>query len=61
MFLNNYIYGSNEYLGRLYIIILFLITFGLITLYSISNDPLSFNSSFSRQVIFIISCAFMDI
>ena len=54
MFLNNYIYGSNEYLGRLYIIILFLITFGLITLYSISNDPLSFNSSFSRQIIFII-------
>tara|TARA_B100000902_G_scaffold100566_1_gene102916 strand:+ start:403 stop:1623 length:1221 start_codon:yes stop_codon:yes gene_type:complete len=53
-FLNNYIYGSNEYLGRLYIIVSSLITFGLITLYSISSDPLSINSSFMRQIIFII-------
>ena len=50
----NYIYGSNEYLGRLYIIVSSLITFGLITLYSISSDPLSINSSFMRQIIFII-------
>ena len=53
-FFNNYIYGSNEYLGRLYIIVSSLITFGLITLYSISSDPLSINSSFMRQIIFII-------
>ena len=53
-FFNNYIYGSNEYLGRLYVIVSSLITFGLITLYSISSDPLSINSSFMRQIIFII-------
>lgn len=53
-FFNSYIYGSNEYLGRLYLTVSSLITFGLITLYSISNDPLSINSSFFRQVIFII-------
>ena len=53
-FFNNYIYGSNEYLGRLYIIVSSLITFGLITLYSISSEPLSINSSFMRQIIFII-------
>ena len=53
-FFNNYIYGSNEYLGRLYIIVSSLITFGLITLYSISSDPLSINSSFMRQIIFVI-------
>ena len=53
-FLNNYIYVSNEYLGRLYLIVSSLITFGLITLFSISTDPLSINSSFMRQLIFII-------
>ena len=53
-FFNNYIYGSNEYLGRLYLIVSSLITFGLITLFSISTDPLSINSSFMRQMIFII-------
>ena len=53
-FFNNYIYGSNEYLGRLYVIVSSLIIFGLITLYSISSDPLSVNSSFMRQIIFII-------
>ena len=53
-FFNNYIYGSNEYLGRLYLIVSSLITFGLITLFSISTDPLSINSSFMRQLIFII-------
>ena len=58
-FFNNYIYGPNEYLGRLYLIISSLITFGLITLYSISTDPLSINSSFMRQVIFIIFSLFI--
>ena len=53
-FFNNYIYGSNEYLGRLYLIVSSLITFGLITLFSISTDQLSINSSFMRQLIFII-------
>ena len=58
-FLNNYIYVSNEYLGRLYLIVSSLITFGLITLFSISSDPLSINSSFMRQVIFIIFSLFI--
>ena len=58
-FFNNYIYGSNEHLGRLYLVVSSLITFGLITLYSISNDPLSINSSFMRQVIFIIFSLFV--
>ena len=51
--LNNYIYGSNEYLGRLYLIVSSLLAFGLIALYSISADPLSLESSFMRQIIFI--------
>ena len=58
-FFNNYIYGSNEYLSRLYLIVSSLITFGLITLYSISNDPLSISSSFMRQLIFIIFSLFV--
>ena len=58
-FFNNYIYGSNEYLGRLYLVVSSLTTFGLITLYSISTDPLSINSSFMRQVIFIIFSLFI--
>ena len=58
-FFNNYIYGSNEYLGRLYLIVSSLITFGLITLFSISADPLSIDSSFMRQVIFIIFSLFI--
>ena len=56
---NNYIYGSNEYLGRLYLIVTLLTTFGLITLFSISNDPFSINSSFIRQIIFIIFSLFI--
>ena len=56
---NNYIYGSNEFLGRLYLIVSSLIIFGLITLYSISSDPLSINSSFMRQIIFIIFSLFI--
>ncbi len=58
-FFNNYIYGSNEYLSRLYLIVSSLITFGLITLFSISADPLSIDSSFMRQVIFIIFSLFI--
>ena len=58
-FFSNYIYGSNEYLGRLYLIVSSLITFGLITLYSISTDPLSISSSFMRQLIFIIFSLFV--
>ena len=58
-FFNNYIYGSNEYLSRLYLIVSSLITFGLITLFSISTDPLSINSSFMRQLIFIIFSLFI--
>ena len=56
---NNYIYGSNEFLGRLYLIVSSLIIFGLVTLYSISSDPLSINSSFMRQIIFIIFSLFI--
>ena len=56
---NNYIYGSNEFLGRLYLVVFSLIIFGLITLYSISSDPLSINSSFMRQIIFIIFSLFI--
>ena len=56
---NNYIYGSNEYLGRLYLVVSSLIIFGLVTLYSISSDPLSINSSFMRQIIFIIFSLFI--
>ena len=58
-FFNNYIYGSNEYLGKLYLTVSLLIIFGLITLYSISTDPFSINSSFVRQVIFIIFSLFI--
>ena len=39
---------------RLFFIIFGLISFSLITLYSISDNPLSFNSSFYRQFIFLI-------
>lgn len=57
--LNNYFFRSNEYIGRLYLIVSSLTTFGLITLYNISNDPLSINSSFIRQIIFIIFSLFV--
>lgn len=59
MLFNSYINGSNEYLGRLYLIVSSLIGFGLVALYSISNDPTSLNSSFFRQVIFIIFSFFV--
>ena len=51
---NSFLYGSNEYIGRLYLIVSLLIAFGLLTLYSISSEPLSLSSSFSRQIIFIL-------
>ena len=59
MIFNNFISGSNEYLGKLYLIIISLIIFGLITLFSISSDPLSFGSSFFRQIVFIIFSFFI--
>ncbi|MFL2510683.1 MAG: FtsW/RodA/SpoVE family cell cycle protein [Candidatus Neomarinimicrobiota bacterium] len=59
MIFSNYLYRNNEYLGRLYLIVLFLIFFGLIALYSISNNPMSINSSFFRQIIFIIFSFFV--
>ena len=59
MIFNNFISGSNEYLGKLYLIVISLIIFGLITLFSISSDPLSFGSSFFRQIVFIIFSFFI--
>ena len=59
MLFNSYINGSNEYLGRLYLIVSSLIGFGLVALYSISNDPTSLNSSFFRQIIFIVFSFFV--
>ena len=52
-FFKNFLYGRNEYIIRLYLIVSSLILFGLLTLYSISSDPLTLSSSFSRQIIFI--------
>ena len=49
----NFLYGRNEYIIRLFLIVSSLIFFGLLTLYSISSDPLTLSSSFSRQIIFI--------
>ena len=53
---------SNIYIGlteedlrvRLHILTTFLIVFGLTALYSISDNPLSIESSFMRQFIFMI-------
>jgi len=54
------IYGSiNNDLQKLYLIVTSLLIFGLVTLYSISSDPFSFNSSFSRQIIFILFSLFI--
>ena len=53
-FFENFFYGRNEYITRLYLIVSSLIFFGLLTLYSISIDPLTLSSSFSRQIIFIL-------
>ena len=53
MLFNSFLSGQNEYLGRLYLIVSFLIVFGLITLYSISNNPISLSSTFFRQIIFV--------
>ena len=59
MIFNNFISGSNEYLGKLYLIFISLIICGLVTLFSISSDPLSFGSSFFRQIVFIIFSFFI--
>ena len=54
------IYGSiNNDLQKLYLIVTSLLVFGLVTLFSISSDPFSFNSSFSRQIIFILFSIFI--
>ena len=54
------IYGSiNNDLQKLYLIVTSLLIFGLVTLFSISSDPFSFNSSFSRQIIFILFSLFI--
>ena len=53
---------SNVYIGlasedlrvRLHILTMLLIVFGLTALYSISDNPLSIESSFMRQFIFMI-------
>ena len=55
MFLDQFSSGTmKDSLGRLFFIIIGLIIFSLLALYSISDNPLSFNSSFSRQCIFLI-------
>ncbi len=59
MMFNNYFSGSYEYILRLYLIVSCLIVFGLITLYSISNDPTSLNSTFFRQILFIFFSFFV--
>lgn len=53
MIIDNYFKGLNEYIIRLYLTVSSLIFFGLITLFSISNDPLSFSSSFVKQITII--------
>ena len=54
------IYGSiNNDLQKLYLIVTSLLVFGLVTLFSISSDPFSFNSSFLRQIIFILFSLFI--
>ena len=54
------IYASiNNDLQKLYLIVTSLLVFGLVTLFSISSDPFSFNSSFSRQIIFILFSLFI--
>ena len=45
---------TKDSVARLFFIISGLIVCSLVTLYSISDDPLSFNSSFYRQCIFLI-------
>ena len=55
MILNQFASSTNQdSVLRLFFIISGLIVFSLVTLYSISDDPLSLNSSFYRQCIFLI-------
>ena len=55
MFLEQFSLGvTKDYLVRLFLVIIGLIIFSLLSLYSISDNPLSFNSAFSRQCVFLI-------
>ena len=55
MFLDQFSSGATrDSLVRLFFVIFGLIIFSLLALYSISDNPLSFNSAFSRQCIFLV-------
>ena len=55
MFLDQFSSGAmRDSLVRLFFVIFGLIIFSLLALYSISDNPLSFNSAFSRQCIFLV-------
>ena len=55
MFLDQFSSGATrDSLVRLFFVIIGLIIFSLLALYSISDNPLSFNSAFSRQCIFLV-------
>ena len=51
---NSILKGARDSVLRLFFIIIGLTTFSLVTLYSISDNPLSLSSSFYRQSIFLI-------
>ena len=51
---NSVLKGVRDSVLRLFFIIIGLTTFSLVTLYSISDNPLSLSSSFYRQSIFLI-------
>ena len=51
---NSILKGVRDSVLRLFFIIIGLTTFSLVTLYSISDNPLSLSSSFYRQSIFLI-------
>jgi rod shape determining protein RodA len=51
---NSILKGVRDPILRLFFIIIGLTAFSLVTLYSISDNPLSFSSSFYRQSVFLI-------
>jgi rod shape determining protein RodA len=51
---NSILKGVRDSIWRLFFIIIGLTAFSLVTLYSISDNPLSFSSSFYRQSVFLI-------
>jgi|TARA_B110000263_G_scaffold46101_1_gene38182 rod shape determining protein RodA len=51
---NSILKGVRDSILRLFFIIIGLTAFSLVTLYSISDNPLSFSSSFYRQSVFLI-------